>query len=66
MVKKADTSAKTPKQARTVKLSTIIWTLAVVAAFAAGFYFGISTSNSYAQSVKAEAVELNKQLKDQQ
>lgn len=57
---KADTSAP-----RTVKLSTIIWSVSVIVALGLGFYLGVTSSNAYASNVKSEAKSLVSELKDQ-
>lgn len=63
---KATTKSKatnTKREPRTVKLTTIIWTVAVLAALIAGFYSGVTVRNAYAKSVSTEAKALVKELK---
>ena len=52
----------TNKAARTVKLSTIIWSVAVVVAIIAGFIGGVVVANKYNDTVKAQAVDLSSKL----
>ena len=59
---KVDTSTKEPK---TIKVSTLIISIAVVVGMVASFIGGIIVANSYNSTVKAQAVELSKELKPQ-
>ena len=63
---KVDTSTKEPKAPRTVKLSTIIWSVSVIVALGLGFYLGITAKTVYAESVKSEAKSLVSELKENQ
>ena len=60
---KADTSAKTPK---TVKVSTIMYAVGIIVSLAVGFYAGTYATNHYNNTVKAQAVQLTKELKADQ
>ena len=63
---KVDTSTKEPKAPRTVKLSTIIWSVSVIVALGLGFYLGVTAKTAYAESVKSEAKSLVSELKENQ
>ena len=59
MAKKVDTSTKEP---RTVKVSTLIISIAVVVGLIISFIGGIIVANNYNSTVKAQAVELSKEF----
>lgn len=60
--------AAVQKQPKTIKVSTLIIAVAVVAGLILSFYAGTAVANSYNATVQAKAVELTKEfeLKDQQ
>ena len=55
-----------PKQPKTIKLSTVIVSVVILIALIASFIGGIATANHYQTTVKAQAVELSKELKENQ
>ena len=57
---KATTTAKSPK---TIKVSTLIIAVAVLLSMVASFIAGTVVANNYQNTVKAQAVELIKELK---
>ena len=59
---KVDTSTKEPKAPKTIKVSTLIISIAVVVGLIASFIGGIVVANSYNSTVKAQAVELSKEF----
>jgi len=65
MVKSKVPTTTSEKSPRTVKLSTIIWSVSVIVALGLGFYLGVTSSNAYASNVKSEAKSLVSELKDQ-
>lgn len=58
-----ETTTTEPKAPKTVKLSTIIWSIAIIVSMALGFYLGITAKTAYAESVKSEAQSLVSELK---
>ena len=60
MAKKANTKAE-PK-AKTIKVSTLIISVAVLLGLVASFVGGIYAANNYNSTVKAQAVELSKEF----
>ncbi|NCD17621.1 MAG: hypothetical protein EOL91_10000 [Actinobacteria bacterium] len=62
-IKAEQAAPKATKAPKTVKLTTIIWTVSVLVALGAGFYSGITARSVYADSVKAEAQALVSELK---
>ena len=66
MAKKADTSAKQPSEPKTIKVSTVVWTVSVLVALGLGFYLGVSAKTAYADSVRTEAKTLVEELKHEQ
>ena len=63
---KKTTTVSEPKAPKTVKLSTIIWSVSVIVALGLGFYLGITAKTAYAESVKSEAKSLVSELKSQE
>lgn len=66
--KKVTTTASRPtntklKQPKTVRLSTIVWSIVVLVALVAGFYTGVTARNAYGEAVNSEAKTLVKELK---
>ena len=59
---KVDTSTKEPKAPKTIKISTLIISIAVVVGMIASFIGGIVVANNYQSTVKAHAVELSKEF----
>lgn len=59
---KVDTSTKEPRPAKTIKVSTLIISVAVVVGMIASFVGGIIVANNYNSTVKAQAVELSKEF----
>lgn len=58
---KANTKATEPK-AKTIKVSTLIISVAVLLGLVASFVGGIYAANNYHSTVKAQAVELSKEF----
>ena len=58
-VKTMSEKITTPK---TIKLSTVIWSISVVVAIIAGFIGGVVVTNKYNDTVKAQAVDLSSKL----
>ncbi len=58
-VKKMSEKITTPK---TIKLSTVIWSISVVVAIIAGFIGGVVVTNKYNDTVKTQAVDLSSKL----
>ncbi len=56
---------KQQKQPKTVKVSTVIWTIALLLALIGGFIGGIATRSAYADAVNKEASSQVKQLAEQ-
>ena len=63
---KVPTTTSESKSPRTVKLSTIIWSVSVIVSLGLGFYLGVTSSNAYASNVKSEAKSLVSELKENQ
>ena len=63
---KKTTTISEPKAPRTVKLSTIIWSIAIIVSLVLGFYLGVTAKSAYADSVKSEAKTLVSELKSQE
>lgn len=59
---KVDTSTEEPKQVKTIKISTLIISIAVLIGMIASFIGGIFAANNYSLTVKAQAVELSKEF----
>lgn len=59
---KANTKATEPKAPKTIKVSTLIISIAVVVGMIASFIGGIVVANNYNSTVKAQAVELSKEF----
>ena len=59
---KKQTPVQEPKQAKTIKVSTLIISIAVVVGMVASFIGGICVANNYNSTVKAQAVELSKEF----
>lgn len=53
---------KKPKTPKTIKLSTVVWSISVIVALIVGFTSGIILANKYNDSVQAQAVELSSKL----
>ena len=62
---KKQTPVQEPKQAKTIKVTTLVISIAVVVGMIASFVGGIFVANNYQNTVKAQAVELSKELKPQ-
>lgn len=64
--KNTNIEPKAPKAPKTVKLSTILWSTAIIVSLALGFYLGVTAKSAYAESVKSEAKTLVSELKESQ
>ena len=62
MAKKSTTTVSEPKAPKTIKISTLIISIAVVVGMIASFIAGIIVANNYNSTVKAQAVELSKEF----
>ena len=56
---------KQQKQPKTVKVSTVIWTVALLLTLIGGFIGGIATRSAYADAVNKEASSQVKQIAEQ-
>jgi hypothetical protein len=56
-------TTKVAKAPKTVKVSTIVISVAVALGFVASFIGGVVYANHYNATVKAQAIELSKELK---
>lgn len=63
---KKEQKAKVVKQPKTIKLSTLLIAVAVIVAMVASFIGGVVYTNNYNHTIKAQAIELSKELKPQE
>ena len=57
------TTPEAPKEPKVIKVKTVVVAACVFVAIVAAFIGGIVFSNSYNDNVKAQAIELSKQLR---
>ena len=62
MSKVKTTTPEAPKEPKTIQVRTVVIAVAVFVALVASFVGGIIYANNYNDTVKAQAIELSKQL----
>ena len=62
---KANIEPKTTKSPRTIKVSTVVWSIALLLALIGGFIGGIATRSAYADAVNKEASSQVKEVVEQ-
>lgn len=57
------TTPEAPKEPKVIKVKTVVVAVAMFVALVASFISGIVFANSYNDNVKAQAIELSKQVR---
>lgn len=63
---KKQTPVQEPKAPKTIKVSSLVIAVAVAVGLVTSFIGGINYANNYNDTVKAQAIELSKELKPQE